>query len=381
MTKRPPIPEPTQRELWARAAGRCQFLGCNVLLYKDALTQQRSNLAVISHIVAFRPDGPRGDPVRSKLLEKDISNLMLTCRKHGKLIDDKSLEKEYPEALLVSFKQDHETRVRRATEITEDAQTHVLIVQASINGRDFHVNPAAAHRAIRPKYPAEDHPLVIDLSGTRLPAEGEAFFRLMAQSISDQLQLILARRAGIARINSLSVFAIAPIPLLIHLGYCLGTLENIDLYQKHYGSQDWTWMDVEDTQEFYTAVIPEGSDEDSNPIALVFSISGWMSIDQVKKAVDNDVRIYEIQANEPSRDFLRSRKRLELFGIELRKILVALRYAHHQRKPIHVFLAIPAPLAIEFGRNIRTLDTPFIIYEYEDSQHAYMPIMRFNANP
>ena len=203
----------------------------------------------------------------------------------------------------------------------------------------------------------------------------------MAQSISDQLQLILARRAGIARINSLSVFAIAPIPLLIHLGYCLGTLENIDLYQKHYGSQDWTWMDVEDTQEFYTAVIPEGSDEDSNPIALVFSISGWMSIDQVKKAVDNDVRIYEIQANEPSRDFLRSRKRLELFGIELRKILVALRYAHHQRKPIHVFLAIPAPLAIEFGRNIRTLDTPFIIYEYEDSQHAYMPIMRFNANP
>lgn len=306
---------------------------------------------------------------------------MLTCRKHGKLIDDKSLEKEYPEALLVSFKQDHETRVRRATEITEDAQTHVLIVQASINGRDFHVNPAAAHRAIRPKYPAEDHPLVIDLSGTRLPAEGEAFFRLMAQSISDQLQLILARRAGIARINSLSVFAIAPIPLLIHLGYCLGTLENIDLYQKHYGSQDWTWMDVEDTQEFYTAVIPEGSDEDSNPIALVFSISGWMSIDQVKKAVDNDVRIYEIQANEPSRDFLRSRKRLELFGIELRKILVALRYAHHQRKPIHVFLAIPAPLAIEFGRNIRTLDTPFIIYEYEDSQHAYMPIMRFNANP
>ena len=101
---RPTIPEQLQRELWARAAGRCEFRGCNKILYKDDLTQKRSNLAIISHIVAFSLDGPRGDVVRSKLLERDITNLMLTCRVHGKLVDDKARENEYPESLLLEFK-------------------------------------------------------------------------------------------------------------------------------------------------------------------------------------------------------------------------------------------------------------------------------------
>src|SRR5947207_2633788 len=104
---RPTIPEQIQRELWARAAGRCEFRGCNKLLYKDGLTQKRSNLAVISHIVAFSPDGPRGDSIRSQQLEKNINNLMLTCRDHGKIIDDKEREMEYPEQLLIEFKREH----------------------------------------------------------------------------------------------------------------------------------------------------------------------------------------------------------------------------------------------------------------------------------
>ena len=380
MSKRPKIPESTQRELWARAAGRCQFFGCNILLYKDTLTHQRSNLATISHIVAFSPDGPRGDPIRSKLLETDINNLLLTCKKHGKLIDDKNLEEEYPEALLVSSKQNHETRVRRATEITEDPQTHVLIFQAPINGRDVHIDHAEVHRAIRPKYPAEDHPFVIDLSGTRLPAEGEDFFRLMAHSISNQLEPILNRRGGAARITSLSIFALAPIPLLIHLGHCLGTIQNIDLYQKQYRSQDWGWMDGEDDHGLYTTVLPKADEQGNCPQALAFSISGWMRSDLIKEVLGNDTRIYELQAHTPSRDFLRSRKQLDAFGVELRTVLGVLCNDRYQQEPIHVFLALPAPLAIEFGRHIRTLDIPFIIYEYEDSHHAYRRVMAFNVN-
>src|SRR5690242_10483806 len=84
---RPKILDQTLRELWARAAGRCEFRGCNQLLYKDTLTQERVNVAHVSHIVAFRPDGPRGDVVRSSALARDIRNLMLTCSKHGRVID------------------------------------------------------------------------------------------------------------------------------------------------------------------------------------------------------------------------------------------------------------------------------------------------------
>jgi hypothetical protein len=90
-------------------------------LYKDGLTQKRSNLAITSHIVAFSPDGPRGDPYRSKQLEKAMANLMLTCRDHGKIIDDKTREDDYPEHLLLEFKREHEQRIRLLTESREDA--------------------------------------------------------------------------------------------------------------------------------------------------------------------------------------------------------------------------------------------------------------------
>lgn len=153
---RPTIPQQTVSELWGRAAGRCEFRGCNELLYRDGLTQQRSNLAIISHIVAFSPDGPRGEPIRSKGLEKDSRNLMLTCRVHGKIIDDKAMVADYPEKLLLEMKHEHEQRVRMLTKSKEDAQTHILLLQAPIDGRDFSINPTDAFRAILPRYPAEE---------------------------------------------------------------------------------------------------------------------------------------------------------------------------------------------------------------------------------
>jgi hypothetical protein len=163
---RPSISDQIQRELWGRAAGRCEFRGCNKLLYKDDLTQQHSNLSVISHIVAYSPDGPRGDLVRSKLLEKDINNLMLTCRNHSKIIDDKAREEEYPEELLREFKREHELRIRMLTEAKEDAQTHVLILQVPIDKRIIAIDQAAVFRAILPKYPVEETPTIIECNVT-----------------------------------------------------------------------------------------------------------------------------------------------------------------------------------------------------------------------
>lgn len=377
--RRPAIPQQVQRELWGRAAGRCQFRGCNKPLYKDNLTQQRANLGRISHIVAFSPEGPRGHPTRSKLLEKDITNLMLTCNTHGDLIDKKELEDEYPEELLLQFKREHERRVHLATESKEDAQTHVLLIQVPIDGQDVYINPTAAHRAIQPKYPAEEHPYVIDLSGVKLQAEGEAFFSLMAQSITEQIHALLTRRAGRARIHQLSVFALAPIPLLIHAGHCLGDIECIDLYQRHRDRQDWVWKQDEDAEAFYEVIRPEGVTSSDRPIAIAFSISGWMNPDRVMAALGHEPLIYELRAREPSRDFLRSRKRLELFGYEVRNMLVALRDAHDHHKPIHVFAALPAPMAIEFGRNIKPFDTPFVIYEYHNTQRMFVPTLTINA--
>lgn len=379
--RRPQIYDQTQRELWARAAGRCEFRGCNKLLYKDELTQTRSNLAIISHIIGFSADGPRGDPVRSPQLAQDIKNLMLTCRAHGKIIDDKAREVEYPEHVLQEFKREHEQRIRLLTESKDDAQTHVLLVQASIGQRDVYINETDAFRAILPKYPAEERATLIDLSGLMLHPGHEDVFRWLADNITERTRPLLTRQGGQARIKSLSVFALAPVPLLIHLGHILGDIEHVDLYQRHRISQNWTWSTEEEAGEFYDVLQPDGCDNDDRPIALLLSVSDSIRHDYVTARLGDGTLIYEIRGKEPSQDFLRSRKRLELFGYEARKLLSMLRDTCGHDRPIHLFAAVPTPVAIEFGRNVKAFDSPFVVYEYQKVNRAYLPALTINDRP
>ena len=176
---------------------------------------------------------------------------MLTCRDHGKVIDDKAREQDYPEALLQEFKVEHEQRIRMLTESTEEAQTHVLLLQVPIDGRTLEIDEKAAFRAILPRYPAAEGAIIIDLSGVTLPTDRQGFFPTMAECISARVQEELSRRTGSRKIKRLSVFALAPIPLLVHFGHLLGDVEYIDLYQRHRDRQDWTWKEDEEAGEFY----------------------------------------------------------------------------------------------------------------------------------
>lgn len=377
--KRPTVPPQCQRELWARAAGRCEFRGCNKLLYQDELTKQRSNLAIVSHIVSYSPTGPRGDPVRSKQLEIDIRNLMLTCHDHGKLVDDKVRELEYPEGHLLEFKREHEQRIRMLTEITEEAQTHILLLQASVDARDFEIDPEAAFRAILPKYSAEEQAAIIDLTGPALPTGSDGFFSFTAESITEHTRELLRRRPAGKRIKSLSIFALAPVPLLVHFGHLLGDIQHIDLYQRHRDGQDWSWKREEAATEFYEVVRPEDTEDGTREIALVLSVSASVGRAKVEAVLGENPLIYEIRAVSPGVDFLRSRKRLEVFGYEIRKLLTELRETYGHDRKVHLFAAAPTPVAIEVGRSIKNHDPPFLVYEYDKAHRCYVPA--FIVNP
>ena len=43
----------TIRTLWGKAAGRCEYEGCNKLLYQDEVTSENINRAFVAHIVAY----------------------------------------------------------------------------------------------------------------------------------------------------------------------------------------------------------------------------------------------------------------------------------------------------------------------------------------
>ena len=54
------IKREVERVLWAKAGGRCQFNGCNRLLYRSPITLETVNISEKAHIYSFSEDGPRG---------------------------------------------------------------------------------------------------------------------------------------------------------------------------------------------------------------------------------------------------------------------------------------------------------------------------------
>ena len=99
------IPNKVKLRLWGKTAGRCQYPGCNKILWRDDLTKVEFNTAYIAHIIADKPNGHRGDKVLSKKLPRDISNLMLLCDEHHRLIDKEKVD-EHPAELLSEYKRE-----------------------------------------------------------------------------------------------------------------------------------------------------------------------------------------------------------------------------------------------------------------------------------
>jgi hypothetical protein len=65
--------------LWGKAAGRCEFEGCNLPLWKSPITQESVNIAQKAHIYSFSEIGPRGRQALAVDVINDIGNLMLVC--------------------------------------------------------------------------------------------------------------------------------------------------------------------------------------------------------------------------------------------------------------------------------------------------------------
>ena len=73
--------------VWARARGVCSFPGCGQVCVDEHTRGRATSIGEIAHIVSSRPRGPRHNP---DLPDYDVyANLLLLCRVHHKLVDDR----------------------------------------------------------------------------------------------------------------------------------------------------------------------------------------------------------------------------------------------------------------------------------------------------
>lgn len=362
--------------LYVRAGGRCEFDGCNEYLLSHQLTHKTMNAGQMAHVVAFSEDGPRGDgdgearPVDIN----NVDNLMLLCHRCHKLVDDRP--KEYSRETLLNYKKAHEDRIFWLTSASPDRQTSVLILKSKIGGQVVKLSNAEIHEAVSPRYPASRAGTEIDLS--KIPDEGDAFYAVAAKQIKRQIERVVSDVIEEEKTNHISFFALAPMPLLVLAGNLLGNKIPTDLFQRHRDAENWTWKTDGKSAEYKFEKIREGTDD---KVILILSLSGKIHPEKLPAEIVEDANVYEITLDgaSPNPNFLRRQQDLTAFKDIYQLALREIGSRHGKLGKLHLFPAVPAPVAVLCGRELMPKIDPVLAVYDDDKRHGgYRMILEVN---
>jgi hypothetical protein len=363
------LPLGVRLALVARAGGRCQYPGCNDRIDIDFLTRGRTMSGVFAHIVADEPAGPRGDPVRSTLLAKSIDNLMLLCLRCHRRIDIDDVQ-GHPELLLLDFKRRQEDRVEHLLSIDGALRTRLLIFTAPIGERHVAIDANELRRAVLPAYPA-GRDEAIDLTLLQVRDDEARYWMHLSEEVVRQVQRV-TRVGPNEPQHPWSVFALAPIPLLMVLGRELGDAVPASVFQKHREPDSWCWHIEHAGGRGITVHSPSdaGADTDGD-VALLLSISAVVDRRVVGETLGREIPTWEITAADPGVAFVRTARQLAELAMIFRNVLTAIRAKHGETR-VHLFPAIPNSVAVEFGRRLLPKADPALaVYDFNRKLNGF----------
>ncbi|MBR1146121.1 SAVED domain-containing protein [Bradyrhizobium sp. AUGA SZCCT0431] len=342
------IPQKIQSALWARTAGRCQYRGCNADLVGDLVAGRQDGIfGFIAHIVADVEGGPRGDPIRSPHLARNLENLMLMCARHHKLIDLDAVA-DHPEPVLLAMKAEHEARIAVVAGIDADRASHVIRFGATICDNEALVSTQAIFSAMPPeRHPASNQTLDLEMVGCAFRDDEPAYWSTQRENLRRQFEAKVRGRVERQEIRHLSVFALAPQPLLIELGRLLGDIVPATVHQRHREPASWRWASDGPPIVFR---ITEPDVKLSGPVALKLGFSATVTDSRLQAVLGADVAIWSFCADQPHNDILRRADDQAAFRRDLRHLYDRVKARHGEETLLHVFPALPASLAVEVGR-------------------------------
>lgn len=355
------IPDQVKFRLWRKAAGRCQYRGCNDPLYEDPLTHKEFNTAYIAHIIADSPDGPRGNPDLSPKLKADITNLMLLCDKHHRLIDKADVT-GHPVSLLMEMKASHEKRIEHLSSFKDEIRSHMVLYGANIGQHNALLGYDQAAQAMLKlgNYPFDNRPIELGLKNSAAQDNGPDFWRFEKAHLEAQFRDQVKPRLANSEIRHLSVFGLAPMPLLMVLGRLLSDIPSAEVYQRHREPPDWLWQ--EDPKDFDFSIHRPDSRE--KVVSLNLSLSAAIDDARIAKVLPGPRSAWTMTITGPNNDFLKGRGQLRMFREALRKLLVEIHAAHGDEAVIHLFPAVPVSIAVEVGRvRMPKADLPIRVYD------------------
>ena len=365
-----------ERLLWGIAAGRCEFEGCNKLLYQHEVTGANENLAQKAHIYAVSSGGARfcPDDVGFKNSEK---NLMLVCPQCHVIIDRN--EQKYTPEILFSMKRKHEERISRLTGIGAELYSHMVYYTANIAGTHLSVNDVDARNALTlyGRYPSHNSPIDLGQQGNLVEDNEDDFYtsnsKNLCRAVKTKIIDVVSEGASIA------FFSLAPQPLLMLAGQLLNDKYNVAVFQCHRRETDkWRW-DAPIDQVKFRSIIPDDQTSSAS-IALVFSLSSSVAPERIKSVLGDDVAIYSVSIDSPNRNFVSHPKIMDDFVSKSREVMEAIKLKCGKEEDIHVFPAMPASLAVRFGMDyMPKTDNKLLVYD-EQAEKGFAYALSIGGN-
>ncbi|EMB17223.1 hypothetical protein RE6C_02045 [Rhodopirellula europaea 6C] len=371
------IKDSVRYSLWGRSACRCQFDGCNELVWKSNLTQEDVNLAEAAHIYSFNSGGARGNDGIDADKINSADNLLLACRRCHKTIDNNPMGTRYSIELLQSWKREHESRVELVTGIKPNKTSHVLLYGAAIGNVETSVDFQEAASALFPRrFPARREPLELGNINFAERDHEPNFWSVHRGHLEKRFRQRVAERIEDKDIGHLSVFAIAPQPLLILLGSLLVDLVDVDVYQRHREpSPSWSWPDASSTVDF--VVRPPAKPDASRTPALLLSLSAPIDSQRITSVIGDDLDLWEVTVNQPHNDLIKSPADLSAFRATVRPLIDQLKMIYGQATPLHVFPVASVSCNVELGRvRMPKAHQPWIIYDHNNRLGGFVQALQ-----
>lgn len=357
------IPREVSEVLWGRAAGRCEFAGCNEPLWKSPVTQESVKIAERAHIYAFGEGGPRNKAEYRTAGLNALDNLLLVCRICHCTIDQHRDGGRYSVEVLQGMKAAHESRIELVTGIVPSIRSHVLLYSSNVGEHKLLPSFHDAAAAMFPdRLPATRQPIELGLGNSAARDHDAEYWTLEAAQLHAQFERRVRERVNASRdrVDHLSVFALAPQPLLVLLGTLLGEIVPTRVHQRRREPATWMWGSSANPLELN---VQEPAQMTATP-ALVLGVSATITDDRIERVLGADVSVWRVTVPSAHNDLLQSESQLCQWRSLLRPLFDRIKAAHGQTTTLHVFPAIPVAAAVELGRvRMPKADMPWQLYD------------------
>lgn len=374
--KRVAVKDLDARRVWVAAGGRCTF--CKEFLAEDETTGQPVFTGQLAHIVGATPEkkSPRGKSAKTLEERAQSENLMLLCAGEHKVIDTFEHWATYDEEQLLAFKKQHERDVRELTGLLRKPKTTVIRVSGDIRNQAADFSKQAVIRALLeeqrfPDFSLHDNSQNCEVDLRLHDGEDDSaptYWASTALTLERRLRP-LKNHLKTKKIDHISVFALARIPILIQLGVLLDDVTNVTVHNRRRGAGDgWGWYDQGPTENLTFSVTEVPGDGD--PV-VTFSVSGPVDLGALPEELQGKPR-YDIRAEgvKLNPKVLRSSVDLEAL-INTWRVVLATLEANHRNQPISLVLAVCAAGAVEIGRaHMRDAHAPLRVFDRINNTYA-----------